>query len=88
MSGFEHYERELADVDHEIFHYAAVCGIDPSHAYELANCLNAHHDTWAGDKARESLHGLLMLRVKLETEMLEQGLTPPPLVSRNPANPA
>lgn len=77
MSGFEHYERELADLDHEILHYAAICGVDLSHDHELAACLQIHHDTWAGDKARESLRGLLILRMKVETEMLEQGLTPP-----------
>lgn len=39
-----------------------------------------HHDGWVADKARESLHGLLILRIKLETEMIELGFSPPPLV--------
>jgi hypothetical protein len=32
------------------------------------------------DKARESLGGLLILRIKLETEMISLGFSPPPLV--------
>ncbi|MBI3758961.1 MAG: hypothetical protein HY269_04310, partial [Deltaproteobacteria bacterium] len=39
-----------------------------------------HHETWADDKARESLQGLLILRIKLEAEMIELGFTPPALI--------
>jgi hypothetical protein len=46
-----------------------------------------HHGSWAEDKARENLHGLLMLRIKVETEMLELGFSPPPLISPQPVNP-
>ncbi len=77
MSGFEHYERELADLDHEILRYAAICGINLANRHEIDACINEHHDNWAEDKARESLRGLLVLRIKLETEMLEQGMLPP-----------
>jgi hypothetical protein len=42
--------------------------------------LRDHHAEWADDKARESLQGLLILRLKLEAEMLELGFSPPPLV--------
>jgi hypothetical protein len=42
--------------------------------------LRNHHDSWADDKARESLQGLLILRIKLEAEMIEAGLAPPPLL--------
>ena len=77
MSGFEHYERELADLDHEILRYAAICGINLANRHEIDACINGHHDNWAEDKARESLRGLLVLRIKLETEMLEQGMLPP-----------
>lgn len=77
MSGFEHYERELADLDHEILRYAAICGINLANRHEIDACINRHHDNWAEDKARESLRGLLVLRIKLETEMLEQGMLPP-----------
>ncbi len=80
MSGFEHYDRELADLDHEIRRYAAICGVDLANRYAVETCLAEHHDTWAEDKARESLKGLLVLRIKLETEMIELGFQPPPLL--------
>jgi hypothetical protein len=81
MSGFEHYERELADLDHEIRHYAAVCGVDLAHRGEIEACLRIRHDTWAADKARETLQGLLILRIKLESNMVELGYSPSPLVT-------
>lgn len=81
MSGFEHYQQELADLDHEIRHYATVCRVDLGNRGEVEACLRIHHDDWAGDKARETLHGLLLLRLKVETEMIELGLTPPPLMA-------
>lgn len=80
MSGFENYPQELADLDHEIRHYAAVCGVDLGKRHEIEACLNAPHDSWADDKARTTLRGLLVLRIKVETEMMEHGLKPPPLV--------
>ena len=79
MSGFEHYERELRDLDHEIHRYAAICGIHLANRHEIEACLSEHHDNWADDKARESLKGLLILRIKLEAEMISAGLTVPPL---------
>jgi len=85
MSGFEHYVRELADLDHEIRHYAAVCGVDLTRRGEIEACLRIHRDTWAADKARETLQGLLILRIKLESDMLEVGYSPPPLVASPPA---
>ena len=81
MSGFEHYERELAEIDHEIRHCAAVCGVNLADRGQVDACLLVHHDGWAANKARESLHGLLVLRIKLEAEMLEQGFAPPPLAA-------
>lgn len=80
MSGFEHYDRELGNLDHEIRHYAAVCGVDLANKGEIEACLRQYHDSWATDKARESLHGLLILRIKLEAEMITLGLTPSPLI--------
>lgn len=80
MSGFEHYERELRELDHEIHHYAALCGVDLANRHEIDACLRNHHPSWAEDKARESLHGLLILRLKLEAEMLGLGFVPGPLV--------
>ena len=80
MSGFEHYQQEIADLDHEIHKYAMICGVDLANRHEIDACLHDHHATWADDKARESLQGLLVLRIKVETEMIEQGMKPPPLV--------
>ena len=80
MSGFEHYDRELRDLDSEIHRYAAVCGVNLANRFEIEACLRNHHDDWAADKARESLNGLLILRIKLETEMIELGFSPPPLL--------
>lgn len=81
MSGFEHYDRELRDLDNEIRRYAALCHVDLSKRHEIEACLKMRHDDWAADKARESLQGLLILRIKLETEMIELGFDPPPLLS-------
>ncbi|PKO39897.1 MAG: hypothetical protein CVU33_03580 [Betaproteobacteria bacterium HGW-Betaproteobacteria-6] len=80
MSGFEHYDRELRDLDNEIHRYAAVCGVNLANRHEVDACLRNHHTGWANDKARESLHGLLILRIKLEAEMIALGFSPPPLV--------
>lgn len=80
MSGFEHYDRELRELDNEIHRYAAICRVDLGNRPEVEACLLRHHDGWANDKARESLHGLLILRIKLEAEMIELGFSPPPLV--------
>ena len=80
MSGFEHYDQEMAELDHEIHRYAAICGVDLANRYEIDACLKEHHDDWADDKARTSLKGLLVLRIKLETEMLELGFSPAPLL--------
>ena len=82
MSGLEHYPRELVDVDHEIHHYAAVCGIDLTDRGALLACLAEHHDKWADDRSRETLRGLLLLRIRIETEMLEQGVHAPEIASQ------
>jgi hypothetical protein len=58
-----------------------VCGVDLANRGEIEACLHVHHDTWAADKARETLHGLLILRLKLEAEMIELGFSPRPLVT-------
>ena len=80
MSGFEHYDRELQELDNEIHRYAALCRVNLSNRPEVQACLRQHHDGWAEDKARASLRGLLVLRIKLEAEMVELGFSPPPLV--------
>lgn len=76
MSGFEHYRDELANLDHEIAHYAMACGVDLGDRAAIDYCLAHPHASWAEDKARQTLRGLLILRIKLETEMLEQGIDP------------
>jgi hypothetical protein len=80
MSSFEHYEQELRELDHEIHKYAMLCGVNLNNRYEIEACLNTHHDSWSEDKARESLKGLLILRIKVETEMIESGGKPPSLL--------
>jgi hypothetical protein len=84
MSGFENYDKELADLDHEIRHYAAICGVNLANRYEIEACLKDHHNTWVADKARDNLRGLLVLRIKVETEMIELGFSPPPLMPSPP----
>lgn len=80
MSGFENYPEELAEIDHEIIHYASVCGVDIGNRHALQTVLANHRDNWADDKARESLRGLLLLRLTLEAEMITQGLPVKPLL--------
>lgn len=86
MSGFENYEHEIAELDHEIRHYAAICGINLSNRYEIDACLQEPHDSSPEDRARENLRGLLILRIKVETEMIELGFSPPPLIPPLPAD--
>ena len=80
MSGFENYDQELLELDHEIRRYAAVCGVDLASRYEVDACLQDDHLSWSEDRARESLRGLLILRIKLEAEMIEHGFSPAPLL--------
>jgi len=80
MSGFEHYDRELRELDHEIQRYAAICGVNLANRHEIDACLGDDHLSWAKDRARESLCGLLILRIKLEAEMIELGFSPAPLL--------
>jgi hypothetical protein len=85
MSGFENYPQELAGLDQEIHHYAAICGVNLANLGEVEGCLRVRHGGRADDKARETLQGLLILRIKVETEMIELGMTPPPLVPSPPS---
>lgn len=79
MSGFEHYSAELASVDHEIAHWAVVCGIEPHDRRRLEAVQRGDSIETLPSQAKETLRGLLMLRLKLETEMLEIGIVPNPL---------
>ena len=80
LSGFEHYQQELTALDHEIRPYAAVCGVALESQGAVDNFLQRQHENPAADRGRETLQGLLVLRIRLETEMLEVGITAPPLV--------
>lgn len=79
MSGFENYEQELSGLDHEILHYATLCGVDITDHAAIRACIDKPHEDWPHDKARETLRGLLILRIKVEEEMLSIGQTPPEL---------
>jgi len=84
MSGFENYPAELAELDHEIRHYAAVCGVDLADRIAVKMCLDDLTGAQAGHpeaaRSRETLRGLLMLRLRIETEMLQDGRRPPEMV--------
>ncbi|MDQ5945899.1 MAG: hypothetical protein QG619_1322 [Pseudomonadota bacterium] len=79
MSGFENYKEELANLDHEILHYAALCGVDIADHAAIRACINQPHESMSADKMRETLYGLLILRIKVEEEMLSIGQKPPEL---------
>ncbi|HET6719541.1 MAG TPA: hypothetical protein VFH22_07825 [Rhodocyclaceae bacterium] len=78
MSGFENYREEIARIDREIRHHAAVCGVDPDDRVALEQATIARQGRMAPDLAWENLRGLLILRLLVETEMTELGLTVPP----------
>jgi hypothetical protein len=80
MSGIEHFDRELRELDHQIQRCAAICGVNLANRHEIDACLNDHHLSWSEDRARESLCGLLVLRIKLEADMIAAGFSPPPLL--------
>ena len=81
MTGFEHYSRELTDVDREIHHYAAACGVDLMDRGAVLAFLAEHHQANGQDRARDTLYGLLQLRQRIEIEMLESGLRAPDLLA-------
>ncbi len=76
MSGFENYEQELSELDREILHYAALCGVDIADHAAIHACINQPHESMSADKTRETLRGLLILRIKIEEEMLAIGQKP------------
>ncbi len=82
MSGFEHYEQELAALDHEIRHYASVCRVSPENRGELEAFLRQTTENSIENQVRETLRGLLILRIRLETEMIELGYEVPPLTTQ------
>jgi hypothetical protein len=78
MSGFENYREEIARIDREIRHHAAVCGVDPGDPVAMQQATIEHQQRLSPDLAWENLRGLLILRLMVETEMAELGYTLPP----------
>ncbi|HJV93306.1 MAG: hypothetical protein ACM3SV_01360 [Betaproteobacteria bacterium] len=83
MSGFEHYWQEIAALDHEIRHYAAVCRVSLENRGELEALLRQTHENSIENQVHETLRGLLILRIRLETEMIELGYEVPPLTGHS-----
>ena len=79
MSGLEHHQEEIARIDREIYFHASICGIDPSNRLAIEQAEIEHRPPADHDPAWENLRGLLMLRLRVETEMTELGLAVPPL---------
>ena len=86
MSGFEHYTQELHDIDHEIARWAVACGIDPADSAQIELCRKEHRTIHGADHSHENLRGLLLLRLKLEAEMIELGMVPAPYVPPAPVH--
>lgn len=83
MSGFEHYRQEIAALDHEIRHYAAVCRVSPENRGELEVFLRQTQENAIANQARDTLRGLLALRLRLETEMISLGYEVPEFSTQN-----
>lgn len=79
MSGLEHHLEEIARIDREIHFHAAICGVDPSNRLALEQAEVEHRQDAVADPAWENLRGLLVLRLRVETEMTELGKVAPPL---------
>ncbi len=79
MSSFDNHHERLAALDREILHYAALCNVNISDHAAIHGCLAHRGDSVAEEKQRETLQGLLLLRLKLEEEMLRLGMIPPEL---------
>lgn len=77
MSGFENYREEIARIDREIRHQAAVCGVDPADRVAMELATIEHRQATSRDSAWENLRGLLILRLMVETEMIELGYVEP-----------
>ena len=82
MSGFEDYQHELAGIDAQIAHYAAICGLSidkPATRNDIEALLQALPAQHGPGNAHQTLQALLILRIRLETEMAELGYDPPEL---------
>ena len=72
MSLFEHYPRELHELEAEIRHYGAICSVDVTNKAVLEQVVHDHEATGA----RGTLRALLILQMKVETGMMDAGMTP------------
>ncbi len=72
MSLFENYPRELHELEAEIRHYGAICSIDVTNKIILEQVVHDHQATGA----RGTLRALLILKMKVETGMIDAGMTP------------
>lgn len=79
MSTFDNRFEELAGLDREILHYAALCGLDVADHVAIHASISRHRQERTDDRSLETLEGLLMLRLKVEEEMLRAGYQPPEL---------
>ncbi|MBS1196548.1 MAG: hypothetical protein H6R18_333 [Proteobacteria bacterium] len=83
MSGFEDYQEEFAKLDAEIAHYVAICALPveaPADRVDIEALLRKNPGKNGQQQARETLQALLILRINLETEAIEQGHQPPELI--------
>lgn len=82
MSGFEDYRQEFVDLDAQIASYVAICALPvekPLNRADIEALLHQRPVTTGLERACETLQALLILRIRLETEMIEQGCEPPEL---------
>lgn len=82
MSGFEDYQQEIVDLDKQIAHYVAICDLRFEKPLNRDDIEELLHRLPAGnglERASQALQALLILRIRLETEMIEQGFEPPEL---------
>jgi len=89
MSGFEDYQEEFAKLDAEIAHYVAICALPikaPADRVDIEALLRHTPATNGQQRPRETLQALLVLRINLETEAIEQGHSPPELMIKPQSN--
>lgn len=81
MSGFEDYQHQFSGLDTQIAHFVAICGLplQGSANREEIEALLRQHSGAGLERARDELQALLILRIRLETEMIELGYDPPVL---------
>lgn len=71
MSLFAQYPQELEDMERQVRRSAAACGINPDDQAALETCLHDH----AAKGARATLRAMLILRMKVQADMMSAGLS-------------